>query len=223
MEINVIMPMMGKGERMRGLQETIKPLIKTRTGKPLWLHALSSLSKYTINNLVTVVPDDYSKQFEISLPCKSHKNLAVPFQTKHHVETVSIAVDYLLNNNPSMPVLVLDCDIESDLPTVTLMENEKAHLFTFNTETQNKSFVLEKDGWVSEIVEKVPISNDAVFGAYLFDSVKTLDYLISNSDSEFMSGLVKKLIDENQLVGVTKLANVTNYGTLEEFLEAENE
>lgn len=218
LKINVIMPMLGKGTRMNGIQNgTLKPLLKFKDGTPFFIRSLKSLDSYNIKKLFLIIPIEYEDLFHECI--KTYKPLFknieqfVPVTadyTSSPVETLKIAIELV---EEKIPLISLDCDIYAKLPYYSF-KDDSAHLFLFETNEKNKSFVKTKGNNITEIKEKVPISNLAVFGAYMFKEKRYIEDNLENS--KFLSDIVKKNI-ENNLVTYDKLDSVENFGTEEEY------
>lgn len=225
--ITVLMPMMGSGTRMRGYQNTIKPLIKLSDNKRLFERALESLENYNIEHLIAVVPAEYRQEFLDIL--KVHPEFAMwsvvspESQPPEQVDTVDFGLTNCTFSKPELPIVVLDCDIYAPLPAVNIKEtNETAHLFTFEHDNPNKSFIepVSPDGnAVKRIVEKEMISNQAVMGAYMFKNEMALLKAIDVGHKGYMSSVVMNVIENHKAVGYTEVKGVENYGTIEEFKE----
>lgn len=218
MKINVIMPMLGRGTRMYGIQNTVKPLIEFPDKKPFFLKALESLSNYEIDTLSLVVPKEYEHNFiQHTKTLYAMKNIHnIVFHcceyTATPCETVSKALDA---KTEDLPVVVLDCDIYSVLPVFDKIKPDEAHLFTFTTTTKNKSYIAFDKNKVTDIKEKNPITNMAVFGAYMFGSKKLLQDKIGNC--KYLSDVVKNCLPN---VSFQQLKEHLEFGTAQEFKEA---
>ena len=226
MEVNVIMPMLGGGTRMQGVQNTFKPLMRFKNGEYFFIRALKSLVNYKINRLVLVVLQEYSQQFYDvaqkivdNVGCKrmyiiSHE------PTKTPVETLKIGLDGLIGE--TLPIISLDCDIYGELPIISNARH--GGIFYFRDDNPNKSFIRTHCGYVTEIAEKIPISDKAVFGAYMFTDVKMLkDVLISRNVLCYISDVMKSMLYEGALIGAAEVQKVYNYGTLKELQHYEDE
>lgn len=217
MKINVIMPMLGHGVRMQSIQNTIKPLIEFPSGKPFFLKALESLSNYEIDTLSLVIPKEYEHNF------MQHAKTLYAMKNIHNIilhcceytatpcETVFKALDA---KTEDLPVVVLDCDIYSVLPVYGEIKPDEVHLFTFATMTKNKSYIAFDGNKVTDIQEKNPITNMAVFGAYMFGSKKLLQDKIGNC--KYLSDVVKNCLPN---VSFQQLENHLEFGTAQEFKE----
>lgn len=218
MKINVIMPMLGRGTRMYGIQNTVKPLIEFPDKKPFFLKALESLSNYEIDTLVLVIPIDYQYGF------MRHMDTLHKMKNVHNVifcccdytvtpcETVLKGLSVKTND---LPIIVLDCDIYSVLPVYNKIKPDEAHLFTFTTTTKNKSYIAFDKNKVTDIKEKNPITDMAVFGAYMFGSKNLLQDKIDQC--KYLSDVVKNCLPN---VSFQQLKEHLEFGTAQEFKEA---
>lgn len=219
--INVVMPMLGEGSRMKNLQNTCKPLYKLPDGTPLFIQSLKSLVNYEIKILCLVVLEQYEEEFQKLLPEIKEVSGAtivwiIPHKpTKNQVE--SFMIGYRALYNLPEPVLSLDCDIYGVLPKSdhTLSDG---HLFAFKHTNPNKSFIDYSADRVIAIKEKVAISNMAVFGAYMLPSTDPRVEKAAQT-SEYMSGIIDYLLSLDAEIFFSEVTHVQNYGTLEEFKE----
>jgi hypothetical protein len=229
MKVNVIMPMLGGGTRMRGIQSTCKPLMKLPDGNLFFLKALKSLKNYNVQALILVVLKDYFKDFDDVLSEAGRVSGAtsvhlIPHEpTSSPVETLRIGFNRLLTSyDVNLPTFVLDCDVYGAIPAFDPMDFEAGRVFYFADKNPNKSYIRTKgvnDDVVAEIVEKRVISDKAVMGAYLFEDIRLLRKLLEYTSYPFgyISGLIQYAIEsENATIGASPAANVTNFGTIEE-------
>lgn len=229
MKVNAIMPMLGGGTRMRGIQPTCKPLMKLPDGNLFFLKALKSLKNYNVQTLILVVLKDYFKDFNDVLSEAGRVSGAnsvhlIPHEpTSSPVETLRIGFNRLLTSyDVNLPLFVLDCDVYGLLPAFEPMDFEACRVFYFKDKNPNKSYIRTKgvnDDVVDEIVEKRVISDKAVMGAYLFEDIRLLRKLLEYTAYPFgyVSGLIQYMISsECATVGASPAANVTNFGTFEE-------
>lgn len=234
--IDVIMPMLGEGSRMRGIQNTIKPLMRFSDGKVFFIKALDSLRNYEIDNLVLVVREEYLEQYEdirtqVFLSTGCHNLDIYPYHaTGSHYESFCVGFRRLQQIKSCQTfffdsrLVVLDCDIYSRLPVVGHRDSSSI-LFVFEDrgDEANKCYV-KTDSLknVIEIAEKRRISDMAVFGAYLFSDLNTLDYIVS--EFEFlknMSDILKIFLISGRNIKTKRIREVELYGTREEFLAIE--
>jgi len=217
--VNVIMPMLGGGTRMQGVQKTCKPLMKLPNGEHFFVKALSSLRNYHVSKLVLLVLEEYAdefrKSFEYDLPFDELK--VVPHcPTNSPVESLMVGLQYV---DDDLPLFSLDCDIFAEIPLVELSDDVCGKLFTFYDTIGNKSYVTTtKDGYVLNVEEKRMISNDAVFGSYLFIDVKKMKRYVENAG--YLSQIFKNALHSGERVSAERIeGSVKMFGTLEELLK----
>lgn len=222
MKVDVIMPMLGRGERMENCQNTCKPLMCLPDGERFFIRALRSLKNYKIRNLVMVVLEDFGKEFfELSFELSKEFSIdeiiiVTHAPTKNAVETLKIGVNQLnLLSHDNLPTIVLDCDIYGELPLVEQVFD--ANIFYFSSNNPNKSYIeTDSEGMVVNIAEKIVISDKAVMGAYFFGSLSAID---PRPDFAYVSDLIKQMIKEGKRVSSLSVGKVTNFGTLQELKE----
>lgn len=223
MKVDVIMPMLGRGERMENCQDTCKPLMRLPDGERFFIRALRSLKNYEIRNLVMVVLEDFREEFfklafeELSTEFSIDEIIIVTHApTKNAVETLKIGVNQLnLSAHDDIPTVVLDCDIYGELPLVEQVFD--ANIFYFNSNNPNKSYIeTDSEGMVVNIAEKIVISDKAVMGAYFFGSLSAID---PRPDFAYVSDLIKQMVKEGKKVSSLSVDKVTNFGTLQELKE----
>lgn len=229
MKVNVIMPMLGDGTRMKGVQDDLpKPLKKFPDGDLFFIKALSSLEAYEINKLTLIVRLEHYTQFtELRDTVKQISGcddcVIIPYgPTSCHYDSFKVGFDYWRNdalfylNN----LIVIDCDIYAELP-VWEETDSAASLFTFNDSSviANKSYVMGWGNKVTNIAEKKRISNQAVFGAYLFRDIELLAKIMDDSKRELtnMSDLYREIILQGSKVTKKTIYNPMMFGTTKEY------
>lgn len=229
MKVNVVMPMLGQGSRMLGVQNTCKPLMKLPTGERFFMKALTSLKNYDIQCLVLVVLKDYFYDFlklegEVrKLSNAKHVAVISHDPTKTPVESFQIGFSYIWHmwDGKYLPVFCLDCDIYGEIPTFMNDNLEAGRLFYFHDTAPNKCYIAtlpHNDAVVNHIAEKRVISDKAVIGAYLFENVVSLYRILFYSSAPFgyLSDVFRALLKDGEVIGASPAANVTTFGTLEE-------
>lgn len=227
-KVDVIMPMLGGGTRMKNMQNTCKPLYKLPNGEILFLKALESLKNYDVDNLILVIREEFFWDFKALVPevQKRVPNAEITLYshkpTKNQVESFVLGLDALEESKVPHPIISLDCDITGELPNEKQPMDTVASVFGFKHDNPNKSFIQYEGNKVTKIVEKQAISDMAVFGAYKFNDLTLLRNLLkTNLDRfEYMSQIYSDIIDYNLgLVTWQEVKNVKNYGTKEEWEE----
>ena len=227
-EVNVIMPMLGRGERMMGMQNTCKPLMNLPDGTLFFLKALSSLKEYKVNQLTLVVLREYYDEFceipeyEISQYVDFNKLVITSSEpTANPVESLKKGFE-VMTFDRWMPLIVLDCDIYAPVPLIPLNIRDFGVLFYFNDTIGNKSYLQRDDSNnVISIAEKKLISTEAILGAYFFTSGNSAkDVLDSNNTLEYVSEIFASVLGQASIKACS-VSNVMNFGTIEELKQLE--
>lgn len=238
------MPMAGEGSRfMQAGIDTPKPLIKAN-GIPFFIRALSSVKDgFDLNDIkVTCIIQEkhdvdgcLSNGIKNELP--SANIVALPKLTNGAVETCLAAQPFIDEDDA---ILIMDCDLEWHCYNYTnkikdLIKEEYNEvggmLLSFNSDKPRYSYALTCDGVVKKTAEKNVISNDALVGAYYFntahDFISATDKLFSeNKLSEikeyYVSLLYNYLIRDGRTVLLYKVDSLYSFGTPEELYEYEH-
>jgi len=235
--INLIMPMAGRGSRFsdKGF-EIPKPLIEIN-GKPFFYWSVRSVEKYLkLSELVAVVLKEHIDDFQIDQKIKSYfpqcKIVALPEVTEGAVVTCLNGTKLIDNENP---IIFNDCDhlfccsSFYDFCESSEIQNVDGGLLTFNSDEPKFSFAeLDSNGNLIKTVEKVPVSNHAICGAYYFKN-RTIfenaaqEYLKNCQYSEyFVSGVYNILAKQKKTVKIWDVDIHLPFGTPEEYSQAEN-
>ena len=226
--LHIIMPMAGEGSRFKqaGIN-TPKPLIKAN-GVPFFIRALSSVKdSFDLSEVNGIIHE---------LPFANI--ITLPKLTRGAVETCLSALPFLIEDNDA--ILIMDCDLEwhcynytksikhllgDDCSTVGGM------LLSFNSDNPRYSYALTDGNVVKETAEKKVISNNALVGAYFFNT--TEDFLfaadklmsenkLSDVKEYYVSLLYNYLIKDGRTVILHKVDSLYSFGTPEELYEYEH-
>lgn len=198
--IDIVIPMAGEGRRFAEAGYTDpKPLIDV-AGKPMIQRVMDCLRpadgcRFTLVTRLAVGDVD-AEVIQLDRP-------------------TSGAVDSLLRGLVhGGPVLVANCDqyitgsIDEFLATAAFYD---AAVMTFNSTNPHHSYVKVSDGLVTEIAEKVVISDEAVAGIYWFADANTLRQAAANvirserrhANGEFyISAVIDEYVKTGRRVGV---------------------
>jgi dTDP-glucose pyrophosphorylase len=175
-QLQVVMPMAGRGQRFRDAGFDLpKPLILV-DGKPMFLRALDSIAGIGCD-LFLIVRGDAEDEFQLTREIKKHYPLAgvhvLRSDTGGAAESV-LSLEHKLNMK--VPLLILDCDLffESNGFLSLIKQGDRiledGLLLTFNSDDPRYSYVRCREGVALEVREKVVISNQALIGAYYWKS-----------------------------------------------------
>lgn len=235
--LHIIMPMAGEGSRFRNKGiETPKPLIKAN-GVPFFVRALYGIKdKFDISNLkITCIVqkkhvDDYHIDEEILKYIKA--NIIVISKPTNGAVQSCLAAQPCIDENEA--ILILDCDLEwhcnKYISTIEHLlssstNNVGGMLLSFNSDDKRYSYAEAKDGLVVRTAEKNVISNNALVGAYYFntpyDFINAAQELIdhnklSDINEYYVSLLYNYLIKSNRAVKIFEVDSLYSFGTPEE-------
>ena len=231
------MPMAGEGSRFKKEGWTTpKPLIELN-GKPLFLHAISSVAAPGIELKYSfIVRQEHIKEYEID---KGIKNIlpkanifSVAKTTRGAVETCLVAESAIADDDA---VIVMDCDLEFKSKKfleiiLSILKQpvdfaEGGALISFQSTDPRYSYAaLGKDGYVTKTAEKDPISNHALCGAYFFSTGKRFKQVAHQLLNEpefkkpeyYVSLLYNYLLKAGEKVQLASMEEYYSYGTPEE-------
>ncbi len=237
-KIHLIMPMGGGGTRFGNYGfELPKPLIELR-GKPFFYWAARSITQFIDVETVTfVVLKDHVERFSIDSRIKEYypdaRIVVIPQVLNGAVLTCLEGVKEIKDD---LPVLFEDCDHAflsrefTEFASKGDFEGVDAALLTFESHDPAYSYVrFDEKGRVTGTVEKQPVSDRAICGAYYFGSAKifakgTENYLKTCAYKEFfISGVYNELADQGAEIRVFGLDRHISFGTPAEYEEAQKE
>lgn len=237
-KMNVLIPMAGAGSRFSSAGYTFpKPLIEVN-GKPMIQVVIENLN-IDANYTFVVRKEHYEKyslQYLLTLIAPGCNIVQVDGLTEGSACTTLLAKEYIDNEHP---LLLANSD--------QFMEwNSNECLYAFNADGIDAGILTFKathpkwsyakvgpDGFVSEVAEKKPISNDATVGVYFWkkgsDYVKYAEQMIEKdirTNNEFyICPAFNEAILDNKKVRVKEIERMWGIGTPEDlnyFLEHYN-
>lgn len=244
-KLHVIMPMAGEGSRFKQIGiNTPKPLIKAN-GVPFFIRSLYSIKdSFDLNDikLTCIIQSKHNINSELSNGIINEFTFAniitLPKLTNGAVETCLAAKPFINDNDA---ILIMDCDLEWHCNNYVeyikaLLNNDNSGisgmLLSFKSDNPRYSYAaVTKDNIVYRTAEKVVISDNALIGAYYFntanDFIFAADKLISEcklSDIKeyYISLLYNYLIKDNRTIILHKVDYFNSFGTPEELYEYEH-
>jgi NDP-sugar pyrophosphorylase family protein len=232
-ELNILMPMAGYGKRFSSAGWTIpKPFI-TVDQTPMFIKALSSFDSFNIPcNISVVIREEIYDQFDfdsvLKLYDKEIQVIRIPKPTKGALETCIAAKDWIVSENS---LIVMDCDLwftcTNYINLVKKSIEDKLDLDgfipVFKSDLPKYSYALIDDEYVIQTAEKKVISNNAIAGAYFFNSTKQFmmfaERLVrrpANESEYYVSLIYNEYIKDKLRIGSVLLDNYKSFGTPEE-------
>jgi HAD superfamily hydrolase (TIGR01509 family) len=233
--MNVLIPMAGAGSRFATAGYTFpKPLIEVN-GKPMIQVVVENLNieaKYTF-----IVQEEhyekYNLKYLLNLIAPGCNIVQVNGITEGAACTTLLAKEYI---NTDQPLLIANSD-------QFLEWNSNECLYAFNADGIDAGIVTFKnthpkwsyarvgeDGFVAEVAEKKPISNDATVGVYFWkhgsDYIRYAEQMIEKNirvNNEFyVCPVFNEAIEENKKIRIKEIQKMWGIGTPEDlnyFLE----
>lgn len=235
-ELELIMPMAGRGSRFdRAGFELPKPLLPL-FGKPFFAWAIEAVVSACPDAAIScVVLQEHVERFGIDKAILARypqaRIVAIPEVTKGALDTAAIGMAAV---QPGVPVLVNDCDqylgfsrLPAALADVQAGKTD-AFLCHFAAQSPNYSYGrYDANGLLLETAEKRVISERAIAGAYGFASAELFlaaadaYRLTCPYDELYISGVYDQLVREGKRVRGYDLDFHVPFGTPDELAAAE--
>jgi dTDP-glucose pyrophosphorylase len=234
-KLNVLIPMAGAGSRFAQAGYTFpKPLIEVR-GKPMIQVVVENLN-IEANYIFIVQKDHYEKynlKYLLNLIAPNCKIVQVDGLTEGAACTTLLAKEYIDND---APLVMANSDQFVEWNSNECMyafnaDSIDGGILTFKATHPKWSYAkLDENGFVSEVAEKKPISDNATVGIYFWkhgsDYVKYAEQMISNNirtNNEFyVCPVFNEAIADGKKIRVKQIEKMWGIGTPEDlnyFLE----
>jgi len=229
--MNIVIPMAGRGDRMRQAGYTdSKPMIDV-LGKPMIEHVIKNIAEvyHGYANFIFIVQEEDHVRYDLDtllptlVPNGSDATvIPIDYVTEGAAVSVLLAKKYIDNERP---LLIVNSDqvIDWKLNPFQGLEDCRGCIFCFKAEHDRFSYAASDEwGRVTKVAEKEVISNNATAGAYYWaygsDFVKAAEMMIDRDDrvkGEFYTAPVYNYaLDFNMII---KPVNKVNHlGTPEE-------
>lgn len=188
--LNIVIPMAGRGQRFADAGYGLpKPLIPIH-GQPMIQVVISNLAPSCSHRFIFLILREHDEHYGLSTHLRQWapgcKVIFVDQVTEGAACTVLLARDEIDSDEPLMIAncdQYIDADINSYLSSIGTADGL---IMTMWADDAKWSFVrMDSDGRVSEVVEKVVISNEATVGIYNFrrgaDFVAGADAMIAEN------------------------------------------
>ena len=228
-KMNVLIPMAGAGSRFAQAGYTFpKPLIEVN-GKPMIQVVVENLN-IEANYTFIVQEEHYQKynlRYLLNLIVPNCNIIQVNGITEGAACTTLLAKEYINNDDP---LIIANSDqyVEWNSNECLYAFNADgidAGIITFESTHPKWSYVkLNDEGFVSEVAEKKPISNEATVGIYFWkkgsDYVKYTETMINNNirvNNEFyVCPVFNEAITDNKKIRVKRINKMWGIGTPED-------
>jgi dTDP-glucose pyrophosphorylase len=176
--MNIVIPMAGSGQRFKDAgYTTIKPLIEVN-GIPMIQRVIENLN----------LPDAYVYLLHRLDDIDLIENLGIPIRIKRQTAGAAstiLCIKEIINTNE--PLIISNCDelLEWNSSNANDYEGDGC-IFTTKASGPKWSYVKTENGFVTQVAEKVEISDEATVGVYCWkrgkDFVKYAEQMITNDE-----------------------------------------
>lgn len=226
----VVVPMAGKGSRYseKGY-DMPKPLIKV-AGKPMFLWALKSLEEIEYEKLIFIALKQHEQQYQISKSLnkyveKSFELVLIDEVTEGQLCTVLKAKEFFKMDDDLL-IIASDSLIKSKIGNDIVNKDPytKGIISVINLPGDRWSFAkVDRDGNVTQVAEKVRISNHASTGIYYFsnagDFLSASDSIIQYKEKTkgeyYVIPVYQKLIEKKAKIKISIASEMWDMGTPE--------
>lgn len=225
--MNIIIPIGGIGQRFQNEGYLMpKPLISV-LGKTMIYRVIDNLN-LNKEDTIYIVYNSQLKEFNFEnlvkfyFPKKNIKFISLNHVTKGASETILYGLNEMPVKELEKEFLVLDCDTfyEEDILEMYRKSDNKNLIFYFKDEQTNPIFSyikLDSNKWVTDIKEKVKISNWANTGAYGFHTGCTLKQYIEKlsgiSTETYTSYVYQEMLKDNLVIKGQQVSKFSCVGT----------
>jgi capsule biosynthesis phosphatase len=224
--MNIIIPIGGVGQRFKDEGYDLpKPLISV-LGKPMIYHVINSLSLENTDT-VYIVYHNHLKEFNFETLIKFYfrnvniKFVSLDYLTKGAAETVLRGLETFTEDKLNDNVLLLDCDTfySDDIIGKYKSQPNKNTIFYFNSTDLKPiySYITLEDNKVTDIKEKIKISDNANTGAYGFESgaeLKQYCNKVLGLDKEvYISCVYEEMLRDGKTIVGSKIDSFNCVGT----------
>ena len=242
--MQIVIPMSGFGERFRRAGYTVpKPLVEI-DGKPIIAHVIDMFPGETnflfICNQEHLDEPAYRMEAVLKERCPSGRVIGIPSHKLGPINAVR-QVEHLLD--PAMPIVVNYCDftcywdwnhfkryVKETGCAGAIPAYRGFHPHSLGS--TNYAYMREVDGWVQDIQEKLPYTNNrmeeyASSGTYYFKSAEIMRQAFCDAMEQdlnvggeyYVSLAYKPLLDSKQPIAVYPLQHFMQWGTPEDVAE----
>lgn len=225
--MNIIIPIGGIGQRFKDEGYLMpKPLISV-LGKTMIYRVIDNL-KLNDEDAIHIVYNNQLKEFNFEnlikfyFPKKNIKFISLDHVTKGASETILYGLNEMPVKDLDKNFLILDCDTfyEEDILNLYRKSDNKNLIYCFEDKQDNPIFSyikLNPKGKVTEIKEKIKISNWANTGAYGFQSghiLKKYTEKISKLNTELYTSYVyNEMINDGAQIQSQQISKFSCVGT----------
>lgn len=220
--LNIVVPMAGRGSRfVKEGYDLPKPLIDVN-GKHMIEVVINNLKPKCEHRFIFVCQQEHLEQYNLEeifrKNCNSFKVVGIDGITEGAAITVLKARQYIDNDNPLMIANSdqwIDADINDYLDDINTRHLDGSMLTMKASDPKWSYAKVNEDNMVTEVVEKIVVSDEATVGIYNFskgnDFCDFADYMIKEnirSNGEFyVAPVYTYMASNNRKIGVYNIGS----------------
>lgn len=204
--MNIVIPLGGKGERFKNEDYNLPKVLTPVFGKKIISWVIESF-KLNNDDCFTIIYNNHLDQYNFEDVLQKEYNfkfnfIKLPFQTSGPVETILYGLSKLNDSILNEPLIIHDGDsfIKNN---VVQNVNTKSNTIFYTNDVGEKpifSYIqLDENNYVTDIKEKIKISNFANIGCYTFKNSHIFKQYASQCDQNlneiYISHVYKKMLD----------------------------
>jgi choline kinase len=171
----MIMPMAGQSKRTRHIFDGPKALIEIKN-YPMFYWASKNIKS---DKKVFIVRHEDILRYNIEKIIKNYFDDCIVISQKENLSgpllSTLLAKDYIIKDES---IIIADCDMYSNFNSNIFIDSLcDGAILTFNSSSPNYSYVLKNNKYVTGVIEKKPVSKEAIGGLFYWkDGQNFLDY-----------------------------------------------
>lgn len=223
--LNIVIPMAGRGSRFsKAGYELPKPLIDVG-GKPMIEVVVNNLTPEVEHRFIFICQNEHIEKYPLndifSKTCNNYSVIGIDGITEGAAITVLKARELIDNQEPLMIANSdqwIDADINNYLKDIEYRKLDGSMLTMKASDPKWSYAKVSREGYVTEVVEKVVVSDEATVGIYNFargaDFCRYADFMIENdirSNNEFyVAPTYTFMAKDDKKVGVYNIGEEAN-------------
>ncbi len=239
--INIVIPMAGRGSRVKEKYQVPKPFIEIG-GKPMIQWVIDNLRPQNDieYRFIFIVQEAHIQEYDLSMylsPQDDYKIYSIDYITDGPADSVCLAKD-IIDNDES--ILIANCDQCVDIDfteylTHCVQSNADGNILTFTADGHTKWSYIKRnsENHIVDVKEKIAISNEATVGIYFFkkgnDFIRAVDKMKAKGEmvnnEYYVAPSYNELIEEGKLIepyliDMKAMAGLGTIEDLEDFVDS---
>jgi len=214
--MNIIIPIGGKGQRFKDQEYKLPKILVPVLGKEIIFWVIENL-KITNKDFITIIYNNELENYRLEDRLRKRFDynfhfIKLPFQTTGPVETILYGLNKLPKELLDEQLVIHDGDSfvkRNILDDIKPNENKIFYFLSDDPKPIYSYISINSNGEVTDIYEKIKISDCANIGCYVFDNAHTFikygESLAIESGEIYVSWVYKKLLENGVKVNSSKV------------------